>query len=154
MGGRIALWLLAAGFAGSTAAQTVWKCPDGYGQQPCPGGERIAIQPAEPTAAERASAQAATRRDAALAAALEKDRLRMEAQAAAYQPPRSAEPAPTFEPRKSPEKAATRKLDVFTASDPQSVAQAKKKKASNTAAKSRAAGPQAQRGVARAAARS
>ena len=109
---------LAIGLGGAAAlAQAIYRCGDTYSQQRCDGGREIPEAAPSPSPAERAQAQAATQRDAALAESLEKDRLRMEAQAPrAFIPPPKAEAAP--QPRKSPEKAATRKLDVFTASAP------------------------------------
>ena len=87
-----------------------------YSQAPCDGGRAIAAEPA-PSADQRRAALDAAQRDAKAADALEKERVQQEAHAApAYIPAPRTEAA--FEPHKSPEKAATRKLDVFTASAP------------------------------------
>lgn len=109
---------LATGLAAAAAiGQTIYRCGDTYSQQRCEGGRALPEAGPAPSAEERAQAQAASRRDAALAATMEKDRLRQEAQAGgSYVPPPRSEPA--REPRKSPEKSATRKLDLFTASAP------------------------------------
>lgn len=114
---RAALLLAAAGAcAGHLHAQTIWRCGDTYSQQPCAGGRPVADAPG-PARDDRTQAGAAAARDARLADAMEKDRLRLEAQAPqAYIPPAKAQPAP--EKHKSPEQAATRKLDLFTASVP------------------------------------
>jgi hypothetical protein len=114
---RAALLLAAAGACATGApAQTIWRCGDSYGAQPCADGRPLADAPAA-TREDRAQAQAATARDARLADSLEKERLRLEAQA-----PQAVIPAPRSEPapekHKWPEQAATRKLDVFTASAP------------------------------------
>jgi hypothetical protein len=114
---RAAAPLLAAACL-TAQAQTIYRCGDSYSQQPCAGGQLVPTAPA-PSAADRAQAGANARRDATLAATLEKDRVRQENQAAAqplYLPPPPAEPV--REGHKWPEQNATRKLDVFTASAP------------------------------------
>ncbi|HZY19929.1 MAG TPA: DUF4124 domain-containing protein [Ramlibacter sp.] len=124
----IAPLLLAAASAGA-GAQTIWRCADNtYSQQPCERGSSVADAPAPPTAAERARSQAAAQRDARLADAMEKDRLRQETAARATSVvPASDLPRP--EAHKWPDKAGTRKLDVFTATVPGSAAARKKEKA-------------------------
>jgi hypothetical protein len=99
-------------------AQAIYRCGDSYSQQPCAGGSQLAPAAPAPSAAERAQAAAAAARDARLADTLEKDRTRRDAQAssAAVVLPATAGAEP--EPHLWPEKAATRKLDVFTASAP------------------------------------
>ncbi|MGZ5180458.1 MAG: hypothetical protein ACXWC2_08265 [Ramlibacter sp.] len=112
------LILLLAGGAWPVAhAQPIYRCGDSYSQQPCPGATQVATTPA-PSAADRAQAAAATSRDARLAQEMERERTRREAQAAAsaYVPPTDAPPAP--DEHRWPEKAGTRKLDVFTATTP------------------------------------
>jgi hypothetical protein len=107
---------LACGIA-AAQAQTVYRCGNSYGSQPCAGAQAIATEAPVPTDAERKQAAAAAQRDARLADGLEKDRLREEARPAQlYVPPPKFEPTP--QPHKWPEKSATRKLDVFTASAP------------------------------------
>jgi hypothetical protein len=111
-------------------AQAVYRCGDSYGQQPCAGGQQVPQAQPGPSAADRAQAAANTRRDATMAASLEKDRLRQEGQAGTqplYIPPPT--PQATDEPHKWPEKNATRKLDVFTATAPGSGAKKKDKAA-------------------------
>jgi hypothetical protein len=111
-------WLaltLCALAAAPSVAQTIYRCGDTYSQQPCTGARTIEPDAYQPSAAERARAAAATRRDAALADAMEKERLRQEAQPAAYVPP--AKPRAAAEPRK-PDKADTRKLEVVSAGGP------------------------------------
>jgi hypothetical protein len=116
-------------------AQAVYRCGDSYSQEPCAGGQQVPQAPGT-SAADRAQAGANARRDASLAAALEKDRLRQEGQAGTqplYIPPPTPDPA--YEPHKWPEKNATRKLDVFTATAPGS---APKKKDKDKPAKDKA----------------
>ena len=113
----IAVLLAAIAAAASAHAQTVWRCADGYSQQPCPGG--TALPPAPAPAAPVRAADSVGARDQRLADSLERQRLQREAQAQAT--PSPYVPAPAAEPLegyKSPEKKATRKLDVFTASVP------------------------------------
>ena len=94
----------------------IYRCGDQYTQQPCADGRVVPPAAAAPTAAESRSAGAAVQRDARMADALEKERLRQEAKPAQlYVPPPRIQPATEH---KSPERAATRKLDVFTASAP------------------------------------
>jgi hypothetical protein len=98
-------------------AQAIYRCGDSYGSQPCSGGKAIATETPEPTAAERRQAAGAAQRDARLADHLEQERLKQEARPAqVYAPPPVGEIKP--EPHKWPEKAATRRLDVFTATAP------------------------------------
>ncbi len=124
--GRITAAAALLAVAGSLQAQQVWRCGDTYAQQPCPGGKAVQAAPPAPSAADRAQTAANVKRDAALASSMEKERLRQEAQApSAYIPPPRMEPA--HEPHKWPEKAGTRKLDVFTAVAPGSKPQKKAK---------------------------
>jgi hypothetical protein len=107
---------LACGIA-AAQAQTIYRCGDSYGSQPCAGAKAIATEAPVPTADESQRASAAAQRDARLADALEKERLKQEARPAqVYVSPPPAEAKP--EPHKWPEKAGTRKLDVFTATAP------------------------------------
>ncbi|KQT14267.1 hypothetical protein ASG30_01385 [Ramlibacter sp. Leaf400] len=107
---------LACGMA-ATQAQTIYRCGDSYGSQPCAGGKSIAADPSGPSTDESRQATAAAQRDAKLADGLEKERLKQEARPAQiYVPLPSAQEKP--EPHKWPEKAGTRKLDVFTATGP------------------------------------
>ncbi|GAC1607037.1 MAG: hypothetical protein NVS3B2_15530 [Ramlibacter sp.] len=59
-------------------AQPVYRCGGSYGNQPCPGG--VVVPTDDPrSAAQRAQTDAATKRDAQSAQAMEKERLRQEA---------------------------------------------------------------------------
>ncbi|RYG10581.1 MAG: hypothetical protein EON92_12390 [Burkholderiales bacterium] len=74
----------------STQAQNIYKCGSTYSQQPCAGGS--VVEPANtPAPSQKAQTDAATRRDAKTAAAMEKARLKAEAQPVAVHipPPRS-----------------------------------------------------------------
>jgi hypothetical protein len=120
---RAAGALLLAAACASPQAQTIYRCGNSYGSQPCADGKPLEAAPA-PSNADRAQAAANSRRDAQMADALQKDRLRRETQAgntnSFYVPPPAFEPERPSE-HKSPEKAATRKLDVFTATAPGSM---------------------------------
>ena len=100
----------------STQAQNIHKCGTTYSQQPCPGGSVVetGIAPA-PTPTQKAQADAATRRDEKTAAAMEKARLKAEAQpAAAYIPPARTEVPEPIRPAAKPKKP-----EVFVATVPQ-----------------------------------
>jgi hypothetical protein len=61
------------------SAQNVYKCASGYSQSPC-AADATPLQVADPrTAEQKRQADAATQRDARLADAMEKDRVRREA---------------------------------------------------------------------------
>ena len=108
---------------------TIYRCGDSYGSQPCAGGREISGETPSPTSAERREAATAAQRDARIADSLEKERLKQEARpASSYIPAPEAKAQPT--PHKSPEKNATRKLDVFTASGPPAGKPDKKKEKS------------------------
>jgi hypothetical protein len=97
------------------AAQNVYKCGDGYSQQPCPGGKSLPVDDAR-SDAQRKQAGTAAARDARLADTLEKDRLKQEAQpATSYVPPPQFAPAPDTRPQATPK---LRKPEVFTAVAP------------------------------------
>jgi hypothetical protein len=99
-------------------AQAIYRCGDSYSQQPCAGGTQLAPAAPGPSAADRSQAAAAAARDARLADALEKDRVRREAQAGKTAVVLPTAPVAEPEPHQWPDKAATRKLDLFTASVP------------------------------------
>lgn len=101
-------------------AQAIYRCGDSYSQQPCAGGTQLPAAAPAPSAADRSQAAAAAARDARLAESLEKDRVRREAQAGtgAVVLPAARTDEPGFEPHQWPDKAGTRKLDLFTASVP------------------------------------
>lgn len=75
--------ILAAALAVASAgpgAQTVWRCGNSYGTQPCAGGSMVETAPA-PSPEEAAKAAGAARIDAQRAGALEKARLEQEKKA-------------------------------------------------------------------------
>ena len=126
---------LACGIA-AAQAQTVYRCGNSYGSQPCAGAQAIATEAPVPTEAERKQAAANAQRDTRLADSLEKERLQQEARPAQlYVPPPKFDPG--SEPYKTPEKKATRKLDVFTASAPGTKPPKKDKAKPKTAAATR-----------------
>lgn len=110
--------LLACLACSAADAQAIYRCGDSYSQQPCQGGRQLMPAGPAPTATDRSQAAAVASRDARLADTLEKDRTRREAQAVTAPAVMPAATVSEPEPHKWPEKAATRKLDVFTASVP------------------------------------
>ena len=133
---RLVLIALLSGAACCAAqAQPIYRCGDSYSQQPCAGGRQLAPGAPPPSATDRSQAAAMAAREARLADTLEKDRTRREAQAGHALAVLPAPAAEDFEPHKSPEKAATRKLDMFTASVPGSRAPKAKSAAKSTAKK-------------------
>ena len=107
-----ALWLPAQ-------AQTIYRCGASYSSSPCDGAALVAADDAR-SAAQRAQADAATRRDARLADGLEKERIRMEAKAAPAVILASAPPGEATQ--RSADKAAAKgklkKPEQFTAVSP------------------------------------
>jgi len=73
------------GLVATAQAQTIYKCGTTYSQTPCPGATELNVDDARDPARKQ-EVDAATRRDAKLAAALEKDRLQFEAKALASTP--------------------------------------------------------------------
>lgn len=101
--------------------QNVYKCGNSYSQTPCSDGRTVDVSdPRSP--AQKAQADAATRRDARMADALEKSRLRDEArQRAAHKPaPRATVPAsaPAQKPGAAKPKAKKKEPAYFTAAIP------------------------------------
>lgn len=72
--------LLLAAIAGASLAQSVYRCGNSYSQQPCAGGMAVAVED-ERTPQQAAQSTASTRRDVALADAMEKQRLEDEKRA-------------------------------------------------------------------------
>jgi hypothetical protein len=118
-------------------AQNVYRCGESYSNTPCPGATVVPTDdPRSP--AQRAQTDAAARRDARSAQALEHERLKQEgkpvpatilAPAAANEPPAPAD--------RTASKAKPRKPELFTAVVPKKPgdADAKKKKKKKKAAK-------------------
>lgn len=75
----IALFLIAScAVATRAGAEDVYRCGSSYSQTPCPDGVRVDVQDAR-TAAQKAESDAAIRREASAANAMEKARLKEEA---------------------------------------------------------------------------
>lgn len=110
------------------AAQTVYRCGSTYSQAPCTGGQVIDTSETMQTG-QHGKGPSAAERDAKLAANLERERLRLEANAAPAYIPRQ-EPA-AKKPRKGADRP--RKPEQFTAMVParpdKGKKQEKKKKA-------------------------
>jgi cell division septation protein DedD len=118
--------VLIAVYATPTRAETqnVYRCGSNYSQTPCPDGVRVDVQDSR-TAEQKAQTDAAVRRDAKTADAMERARLNEEAQrekARAKADAASAKKKPTAKP------AAHEKDDGAAPAKPTSTAQAKKKK--------------------------
>lgn len=142
----IALGMHLAGATAARAAET-WRCGNTYTDQPCAGGKPVAVEDARsPNAASENEAQ--TRRAAAAADRMERDRRRQEQIAARQQPtvfenkPRTAsfvQPATAASMgRGKKKKGANKEPEFFTAHDAQAAAAAtptkKKKKVENASA--------------------
>jgi len=85
--------LLAAAWLAPATAQDIYRCGDSYSQQPCPGGAVVQAQD-ERSAGQRSQTHLAAQRDAKVADAMEKARLKEEAKPAqAYIPPAKEEAA-------------------------------------------------------------
>lgn len=95
------------------AAQNVYKCGTAYSQQPCPGGSAVAAGDAR-SAEQKSQSTGAAKRDGKLADAMEKDRLKQEAQAAPAHV--TSLPAATLE--RNAEVSRPRKPEVFKAVAP------------------------------------
>ncbi len=121
--------LLLALCAVSAQAQNVYRCGESYSTQPCPGAKVVPTDDAR-SAAQRAQADAATRRDARSAQVLEKERLRLEgkpAPATIIAPVPASEPAPPLAD-KTISKARPKKPELFTAVSPRKPGEAGAKK--------------------------
>jgi hypothetical protein len=85
--------IAACALSTGATAQKTYKCGNSYSQLPCPDGE--VIDTADPrTPEQKSQADAATRRDALAADALEKSRLEQEKRALAARPPPPPPPPP------------------------------------------------------------
>lgn len=113
--------LLAAACMG-TAGQTIYRCGSAYSQAPCTGGQVIDTSETLQTGP-HGKGPSAAERDAKLAATLEQDRLRLEANAAPAYIPRQEAAA---KPRKGAHKL--RKLEQFTAMAPAKPGDGEKRK--------------------------
>ena len=117
---RSLLALAAAFFAGSVWAQNIYRCGDTYSQRPCSGSQAVATDDAR-SAAQKAQADAVTARDARMADAMERERLKAEAKPnAVYIPPAKPEPsAPiTAKPKIVKAKSKKKEPEFFTAVAP------------------------------------
>jgi len=129
--------------AGGASAQAIYRCADNsYSQQPCDGGRPVrADDPRTPQ--QQMDSVSATRREAAMADAMEKSRLQRQAQAerdvAAAERPVAAQQAAapaTGKPKPQPSAKPAQRPKVFAASVPGAKKKGKEK-ADETAAKRR-----------------
>jgi hypothetical protein len=84
---RSAAAVVLTALAWPAAAQTVYRCADGYSQKPCPGGTPVQVDD-DRSEKQRSDAGAFIRRDAKLADEMQAERLKQESQVpSAYIPP-------------------------------------------------------------------
>ena len=126
--------LLLGLFAASAQAQSVYRCGESYSNQPCPGATVVPTDDPR-SAAQRAEADAATRRDARSAQVLEKDRMRQEAQPAQAIIPTPASQPPATVADKTVSKAGLKKPELFTAVVPRKAGDPAPRKAKKAAKK-------------------
>jgi hypothetical protein len=99
--------------------QTVWRCGNSYGQQPCEGGAAMAAPAAAPSAADARQAAASAKADAQRAEAMEQARLAQEKNA-----PKAIAIVPLEPAKAEPAKSVTAKArkpakpEHFTATVP------------------------------------
>lgn len=104
--------LLAIAWSDAGAAPGIYRCGSSYSQIPCANGQEIKVDDAR-DAAQKQVADENTRRNAAAARALEKDRLAQEKQAlaAAHSPKaKLATPAPAEQPAEPITKITPKRL--------------------------------------------
>jgi hypothetical protein len=121
------LYLLAAACVAPAAAQNIYRCGDSYSQQPCPGGSMVEAED-ERSAGQRSQTSLAAQRDAKIADAMEKARLKEEAKpvSAAYIPAKAQ--AATANAGKPAAARHAKKPAHFTAVAPGKPGDATKKK--------------------------
>ena len=130
------LCLAAGGWMAPAAAQDIYRCGDSYSRQRCPDGTPVQAEDAR-SAEQARQTSVAAQRDARMADAMEKARLKEEAKPAqAYIPPPKAQDA-AQERGKTASGAKATKPAHFTAVSPKKPGQTqakKKKKAKKKAA--------------------
>jgi hypothetical protein len=117
---RLPACTLLLSLAWPVAAETVYRCADGYSQQPCAGGTPVQVGD-ERSAAQRTDSGAVARRDAKLAEQLQAARLTQEAQPPSAYIPAAKEAAPgkpLAKPRRKAAKKGDAEADLFTAGVP------------------------------------
>ena len=106
----------------------VYRCGNGYSQQPCTGGVEIAVVKQQPSREEAARAVAVAKSDAQRADAMEKARLAQEAKAPkaiVLEPPRPGASAPIAAKPKGKHDKKAHKDEQFTAVSPAPAKKAK-----------------------------
>ena len=126
------LYLLAAACVAPAAAQDIYRCGNSYSQQSCPGGTIVEAED-ERSAAQRAQTGLAAQRDAKMADAMEKARLKEEAKpvSAAYVPAKAQAPENAEKPAAARQ---AKKPAYFTAVAPGKPGDTTKKKTKKKAA--------------------
>jgi hypothetical protein len=119
---KLAMLVFAAVCSSPVSSQIVYRCGDTFSQSPCAGASVMQLK-SEGVSAEAASAsRAATRRDAKLADAMEKERLKAEAR------PANVLILPTKAVAQSDDRKPA-KAQLFTAVSPRKAGAEKQKKA-------------------------
>jgi hypothetical protein len=113
----------------SADAQIVYRCGASYSNQPCAGASTVLADDPR-SASQRVQNEAATKRDARLAAVMEKERVRQESEPAqATIPPQHVEAAEPVAPRPvAKRKSRPTKTELFTAVEPRKAGDAAAKK--------------------------
>jgi hypothetical protein len=129
------LYLLAAACVAPAAAQDIYRCGDSYSQRPCPGGTVVEAQD-ERSAVQRSQTSLAAQRDARIADAMEKSRLKEEAKpvSAAFIPVRRQAPENAGTPAAARQAKKPGKAEHFNAVAPGKPGDATKKKTKKKAA--------------------
>ena len=130
MNRKLSILVLAAASAvgAPSMADTIYRCGDSYSQKPCEGAKLLQADDAR-SVAQGSQASAAAQRDAKLADAMEKARLKEEAKPAQVYIPPAKVVAKAEDTDKKPVMAKPKKPQYFSAVSPRKPAEEKKKKA-------------------------
>jgi len=111
-------YLLAAVCVEPATAQNIYRCGDSYSQRPCPGGTVVEAKD-ERNAGQRSQTSQAAQRDARMADAMEKARLKEEAKpVSAYIPAKVQAPENAGKPAAARKAKKPEKPEHFTAVAP------------------------------------
>jgi len=102
MNRKLAILLAMSAFAATAAAQDIYRCGDSYSQKPCPGGRLVETEDAR-SAKQASESRLASQRDAKVADAMEKARLKEEAKPAQVaMPPQKVQASARAEKKPAP----------------------------------------------------
>ena len=123
------LYLLAAACVAPAAAENIYRCGDSYSQRPCPGGTVVEVED-ERSAVQRSQTSLAAQRDARIADAMEKARLKEEARpvSVTHIPAKAQAPEKAGKPAAARQAKKPEKPEHFTAVAPGKPGEATKKK--------------------------